>query len=210
MYEKLDQDESFKIIKHVRPYYATSSDADDRNTHYYDRAFTNILANKFPLPNWAAAFLQSIWLMYRREYKLAFGLSLLSQVVTTLENLYPTTLIGSSLFLSIFLFFVMAFQANNHYFRSILKKANTNTQPAFISPSTDLPAALATVAFIATITIVTFVIMIAQFEAEQVLTGSGYRVISVPKYLGLNWLAFISFWLCIYLWRIMPYKEEAE
>lgn len=195
-------------LNQLRKYYINKSSPEERATRYYDKAFQKILDGQRPQPNWAAAFFQGIWAVYRREYHLAFLIGFAGLTFVSLEALLPQILGGSSFLLSFVLFFSLAFHGNTYYFKSIQKKIHSTSQRNDSENNVDIPATLAIVAYTIAITTVTVMINLAQINSTTLDTVASADIVSPEKYVILNWITFIAFWICIYLCRIMPQKNE--
>lgn len=197
-------------LNQLRKYYINKNASEERATHYYDQAFQKILESQRPQPNWAAAFFQGIWAVYRREYNLAFLIGFIGLVFVSLETLLPQILEGSSLLLSFVLFFSLAFHSNIYYFKSIQKKIQSASQRDDSENNVDIPATLAIVVYTLLMTTVTVMINAAQIKATTFGTEMQADIVSPVKYVTLNWITFIAFWICIYLYRIMPSQKNEK
>lgn len=163
----------------MRDYYVDQQAKIDRSALYYDYVFQQIIDGKRPLPNWAAALFQSVWLIYRKNYIPAFVLSL---VMSLLDTILSKVIVGTGfgLILGIFLFCAFAFEGNKYYFNQIKKKLNRTPpiQPA--EQNTDQLAA----------------ILLFMITMLQVATSGASGTTS-----KLYWLVFICYWLWIFLDR---------
>lgn len=178
----------------LRSYYSTPQ--NERSTQYYDTAFQQLLDNERPnRPNWAAGFFTVIWAMYRRQYELAFIISLMMQVVSTIEVLQGDKLSGLTFLLNIFMIFMLAFKGNQYYLEDIQKKIINKTAPDQIIGNTDQAATMAMIAY--NILIGMFLVAGQNGQIENTETLSS-------KLLIPNWIGFILFWVVIYVWRIQP------
>ncbi|AIK96089.1 DUF2628 domain-containing protein [Candidatus Odyssella acanthamoebae] len=198
-------------LDQLRPYYINDSAKISRSTRYYDYVFQQILDGKRSKSNWAAGFMSTLWTIYRRQYELAFVISLIFMVVATLETLLPQYSNGLSLFLGIVLLFVLAFKGNTYYFNAIKKKIETGIKPEHPSNNIDKQGTcLLLVFFITTFTLSLYGVVGVLLDPEIISMAEQLHHIEElsRKYLKINWIAFVVFWGALYIWRIHPEKAK--
>ncbi|MBW8308877.1 MAG: hypothetical protein K0M45_04475 [Candidatus Paracaedibacteraceae bacterium] len=194
-------------VDQLKPYYIDHPDKIGRSTRYYDYVFQQILDGERPKINWAAGFMSNMWAVYRRQYELAFVISLIFMIVGTVETCFPQYVKGLSLFLCIALFFVLAFKGNTYYFNAIKKKIEIGIIPTHPSNNTDKHAV--------SLIIVYFIVTLMLFLNVMLGTLSNPEIASMAEKtqqieelarqaLKFNWTGFILFWGVLYMWRIRP------
>ncbi len=197
----------------LRPYYINNSNKEDLSTHYYDHAFQQILEGKRPRINWAAGFMSTLWAVYRRQYELAFVISLIFMVLGTLETVILPSLQGLSLFLSIVLFFVLAFNGNTYYFNAIKKKVEIGITPTQPSNNTDKQGVFLLIVYSITAYLLTFNAVVGPLRNAEI---SNTEANSQPaeellqQILKFNWIGFILLWSVLYIWKIHPERTRQK